>query len=68
VDKFSWTIFIKNLQDNPVVFTMDQFEEKLIQLPIEDIQEIFDALHYSPDDVDTSRHVVKLLQILWHYQ
>ena len=68
MDKFSWTIFITNLRDNPTVFTEAQFKEKLLYLSPEDVQEIFDALHNEPVDLETSKHIIRLLQILWHYQ
>ena len=68
MDRFSYTIFVKNLQDNPLTLSLDQFEQALLTLSPEDIQDIFDALHYSPKEDNVARHVVAMLQILWHYQ
>jgi len=69
MDKFSWTIFIKNLRDSPAAISLDYFEEALLALPQEDIEEVFNAIS-SRDvlTVDDGKQCIEMLQILWHYQ
>jgi len=71
MDKFKWKIFIEVLENSPTELSLDLFEESLLALPTEDLNSVAEALKCTtstPSDVKTAKHVIEMLQILWHYQ
>ena len=59
---------LNGVESNPFTYTPEKFGELLLTLSSEDIEEIHDALHKAAKDLETSQHVVKLLEVLWAYR
>ncbi len=68
MDRFSFTVFLKNLENDPKVYTDEQFNEYLLALGAEDVEDIRMSLLRAPTDVDTAKQTIHLLGLLWHYQ
>jgi len=68
MDKFSYTIFIKTLAEDPLIHTMDKFEEYISTLSKEELLEVHSVLQYPPSTLTQAKHALELEIILWHYQ
>lgn len=68
MDRFSYAIFITNLTNNPLLYSIQEFNDLIVALGSEDLEEIRGALLKAPLDLKVAKHVIRLLDILWHYQ
>jgi len=70
MDKFSYTIMLKNIQDDPLAITEDLLETSLYTLPEESVAEIFKALtiRLKTSPPTEAKHLAQLLRVIWHYQ
>ena len=68
MDQFSYTVFINTLTSQPSAYDIDTFEEILLTLGNEDIEEVFHILTGYTHSADESKQKMRLLQVLWHYR
>lgn len=68
MDRFSYTLFIKNIENTPAVYSTEEFTNLLLTLSPEDLNELQETLLKTPLDLPTAKHVIALMDILWHYQ
>lgn len=69
MDGFKYTVMIEALQKDPLQIPLDTFEDSLLALSKEDLDELFEILNTDKiHDIHTANHIMKLLQALWHYR
>ena len=68
MDQFSYTVFTNTLTSQPSAYDIDTFEEILLTLSSEDIEEVFHILTDKVHSADESKQKMRLLQVLWHYR
>ena len=64
MDSFKLQILIKNINKNPLDYSLEMFEELVINLPNTQIDIIWHALLQHPHPINIAKHVADLTTIL----
>jgi hypothetical protein len=68
MDTFKFTVMKEALATDPLTVPVDAFEEVMLTLSPEDLEHFFEVLTNTAHSVDESKHVMELIQVLWHYR
>lgn len=68
MDNFKYTVLLHAAEFEPQNINKRDFEQQLLTLSVEDLNELFELLLKGTRSVEKAQVTAELLQILWHYR